>query len=371
MESANKSKAISEVLRREIVGGKFDATGKLPSEHQLMRRFSVARETVRNALKDLSERELVSRKPGYGTYLADRAGSLASQRFGVIVPDAYHPFYQKICRGLEDAARKRGWSVFAAALGSGTPQERALKAVEFAEICRDQRVGGVFVQPLQFLKDSERFNRELLSVLDTAGIPVVLLDSDYLAPPLRSKFDLIGVDNHEAGYVLAAHLIERGSKRLIYFSNPYPSVTSLARGFGAGLAATAAGFRWTREDMVFAEPSDLKAVRRLFGSARHPDAVVCVNDYIARQLCTTLRSLGLDVPRDVLVAGMNDDEDALACVPPLTSAAQPCFEIGALAVKMMLDRIEDSSLAPRGVYLSTRLVVRESTTRTQTRRKGK
>lgn len=37
-----KSKSISEILRQEIIGGKFDAVRKLPSEHQLMRRFSVA-----------------------------------------------------------------------------------------------------------------------------------------------------------------------------------------------------------------------------------------------------------------------------------------------------------------------------------------
>lgn len=369
MGNANKSKVISEVLRQEIVGGKFDGTRKLPSEHQLMRRFSVARETVRSALKDLIERDLISRKPGYGTYLVDRAAAIASQRFGVIVPDAYHPFYQMIFRGLEDAARKRGWSVLTAALGCGTPRERALKALEFAEICRDQRVGGVFVQPLQFFKDSERFNRALVDVLDAAGIPIVLLDSDYRTPPLRSKFDLVGVDNHEAGYVLAAHLLEQGAKHVVYFSNPYPSVTSLARGSGAGLAVAAAGLRWTRENMVFAEPSDAKAVRRVFGTSRRPDAVVCVNDHVARQLCATLRSIGLEVPRDMLMAGMNDDEDASACIPPLTTAAQPCVEIGALAVRMMLDRIEDSSLAPRGVYLSTHLVVRESTQRVE--RKGK
>ena len=88
-----KSKSISEILRQEIVSGKFDAAGKLPSEHQLMRRFSVARETVRGALKDLTDRELVDRRPGYGTFLADHASRLATQRFGVMVPDAFHPFY--------------------------------------------------------------------------------------------------------------------------------------------------------------------------------------------------------------------------------------------------------------------------------------
>jgi len=53
MGTGSKSKAISETLRAEILRGKFDSTQRLPSEHQLMRRFAAARETVRSALRDL------------------------------------------------------------------------------------------------------------------------------------------------------------------------------------------------------------------------------------------------------------------------------------------------------------------------------
>ena len=69
--------------------------------------------------------------------------------------------------------------------------------------------------------------------------------------------------------------------------------------------------------------------------------------------------------------------DSECSVPPLTTAAQPCREIGQIAVRMMLDRIADPGLAPRGVYLSTRLIERESTMRkacgvkTRKVRKGK
>ena len=96
-----KSKSISEILRQEIVSGKFDAEGRLPSEHQLMRRFSVARETVRGALKDLTDRELVDRRPGYGTFLADHASRLATQRFtareGTDTPRSRRPLEPAAC----------------------------------------------------------------------------------------------------------------------------------------------------------------------------------------------------------------------------------------------------------------------------------
>ena len=328
-----------------------------------MRRFSVARETIRGAIKELIDRKLVDRKKGLGSFLADRATSCATERFGVIVPDAYHSFYQKICRGIEDEARVKGWSVFSAAIGGGDPRERAIKAVEFAEVCRDQKVGGVFFQPLQFLDDDERFNRALLRILGEANIPVVLLDSDFTEAPMRSGYDLVGIDNCEAGCLLGQHMVERGAKKIVYFSNRNPSRTSLRRGEGVWMAAQKAGLKWTRENTIFANPRDPKTIRKHFGGASRPDAVVCVNDLIARWLCDSLHEAGLSVPDDVMVAGVNGDEDSECSIPPLTTAAQPCYEIGQIAVKMMLDRIAEPSLAPRGVYLSTRLVERESTMR--------
>lgn len=181
---STKSRAISECLRMEILDGKFDSTRRLPSEHQLMRRFSVARETVRCVLRELLAKDLVSRRPGYGTFLTERAVAVASRTFGVIVPDAYYSFYTRICRGIDEAARA------------------------------------------------------ILDVFERAKIPVVLLDSDYLPLPQRSEYDLVGIDNVLAGYELARHIIAQGARRIWYFSNPLPAPTSVNRGNGVARAAS-------------------------------------------------------------------------------------------------------------------------------------
>ena len=360
---STKSKEISEKLRQEILSGKFDATRKLPSEHQLMRRFSVARETVRAALKELLDKKLVDRRPGYGTFLVERAEVAAARKFGVIMPDAYYPFYAHICRGIELSAKKQGWAILSAALGSGGMRERALRAVEFAEVCKHERVSGVFFQPLQFLKDGEKFNRAILKVFKDAKIPVVLLDSDFVAPPSRSEYDLVGVDNTNVGYTLAQHVIAAGAKRPIYFSNPLPAPTSLKRGTGVGVAVAEAGFKWTKDRVFFADPEDTRAAARLFRSAKRPDAIIAVNDFIAAKLLKTLKSIGKRVPEDVLLAGVNGDPVAEESDPPLTTMVQPCARIGEAAVQLMLQRIADPELPPREVYLAATLTERKSTKR--------
>ena len=360
-EKPTKSREISERLRQEILDGKFDDARKLPSEHQLMRRFSAARETVRAALKELLDKKLVERRHGYGTFLADIAKTKAAQKFAMIVPDAYYPFYWRICRGITDAAKERGWTILSAALGSGGMRERALRAVEFSEVCIREKVSGVFFQPLQFLRDGEKMNREILKLFKSAGIPVVLLDSDFVAPPSRSEYDLVGVDNTGIGYALAKHVIAAGAKRIMYFSNPLPAPTSLKRGTGVGIAVTEAGLPWKKGSVFFADPTNTRAAARVFAGRNHPDAIIAVNDYIASLLLKTLKAIGKQVPKDVLLTGVNGDPVAEESSPTLTTVVQPCHEIGHAAVTLMFERLANPDLLPREVFLSARLLEREST----------
>lgn len=360
-EKPTKSREISERLRQEILDGKFDDARKLPSEHQLMRRFSVARETVRAALKELIDKKLVERRHGYGTFLADIAKTKAAQKFAMIVPDAYYSFYERICRGITDAAKERGWTILSAALGSGNMRERAVRAVEFSEVCIREKVSGVFFQPFQFLRDSEKVNRGILKLFKSAGIPVVLLDSDFVTPPSRSEYDLVGVDNTGVGYMLAKHVIAAGAKRIMYFSNPLPAPTSLKRGTGVGIAVAEAGLPWRKDSVFFADPTDTRAAARVFAGRSRPDAIIAVNDYIASLLLKTLKAIGKRVPEDVLLTGVNGDPVAEESDPQLTTVVQPCHDIGRAAASLMFERLANPDFQLREVFLSARLEERRST----------
>jgi len=371
MQNKGKGKNIGEVLRAEIVSGKYDSTRKLPSDRMLMRRFSVARATVQAAMRELLDKKLVERRPGYGTFLAGLAATKAAQKFAMIVPDAYYPFYARICRGITDAAKAHGWTILTAALGTGSMRERALKAVEFSEVCIREKVSGVFFQPLQFLRDSEKMNREILKLFKAAGIPVVLLDSDFVAPPSRSEYDLVSVDNTGIGYTLTKHVIAAGARHVVYFSNPLPPPTSLKRGNGVGIAVTEAGFAWKKGSVFFADPTDARAVRRVFAGRNRPDAIIAIDDYIASLLLKTLKAIGKSVPEDVLLAGVNGDPVAEEAIPPITTVVQPCHEIGATAVSLMFERLANPALSPREVFLSANLVARESTKKGKVEINGK
>lgn len=371
MKAGNKYSEIFETLRKEICDGKFEVHGSLPSEHALMRRFAVARGTVRRAIDELRKHNLLNSHQGSSSVLSFRARERAAGTFGMIMPDAYYPFYMRIGSGIEHAAKNSGggaFSVFSADLGAGGQSSRAARALDFAEVCIREKVSGVFFQPLQLKRESVGVNKTILSLFDKANIPVVLLDSDVVPPPRRSNYDLVGVDNIAIGYELGRHVIKRGAKRIIYFSNPYAAPTSLLRGYGVSLAVTEGGLKWKDENVFFSDPADMVAAKRLFASKKRPDAIIAVNDYVASLLLKTLKAIGLRVPNDVLLAGVNGDDLSAESDPPITTAVQPCERIGEAAVQLMLQRMADPALPVREVRLTASVTPRLSTLG---RRRGK
>ena len=161
--------------------------------------------------------------------------------------------------------------------------------------------------------------------------------------------------------MLAKHVIAAGAKKIMYFSNPLPAPTSLKRGTGVGIAVTEAGLSWRKDSVFFADPTDIRAATRVFAGRSRPDAIIAVNDYIASLLLKTLKDIGKRVPQDVLLAGVNGDPLAEESDPPLTTVVQPCHEIGQAAAALMFERLANPDLMSREVFLSAKLVVREST----------
>jgi DNA-binding LacI/PurR family transcriptional regulator len=108
------------------------------------------------------------------------------------------------------------------------------------------------------------------------------------------------------------------------------------------------------------EPSDVAAVRGFLDHAQ-PDAIICANDYTAAQLLTTLNEIGVQVPSQIRVAGMDDVKYARLLQTPLTTIRQPCQDLGATALFAMLNRIANPTVPSRDFLLDFQLMVRKST----------
>ena len=105
----------------------------------------------------------------------------------------------------------------------------------------------------------------------------------------------------------------------------------------------------------------MKTLHHLFASRNPPDAIICGNDITAISLLKSLAAMKVKVPRDCLVAGVDDVRLAVLSNPPLTTIRQPCHDIGRAAVLALLERIRNPCLPQRQILLDAPLVARKST----------
>jgi len=231
----------------------------------------------------------------------------------------------------------------------------------------EERVAGVIFQPLEFIADSDKVNSEIVSRFQSAGVAVVLLDYDVVPPPQRSSLDIVGINNPDAGYRLAKHLLDQGIRRMAFQMRPNwaPSVRNRLRG-----VVTCVGAKGLKCEVLEAEPDDAPALARFLRRHR-PEAFICGNDTAAAVFKQTLEKLGRKVPDDVLLAAFDDVRLASLLSPPLTTIHQPCREIGEAAFARLLARIARPDLVSQELYLHAPLVVRASTARVAKGRRGK
>ena len=360
MKPLPKYRDLLNVVRQEIFDGKFGTTGKFPSEEQLMRRFDVSRNTVRSALAELKRTGVLETRNGSGTYLSAAASSPVGT-LGMIVPGmAMTEIFQNICGEFIRAARDAGYTTLCDGASSADPATRTVQALRTAHDCAHRRVAGVVLEPIELTENTAVTTTEVLSILQKARIPIVLIDRDVVMPPLRSSFDLVGIDNVRAGYMLAAHLISRGARRIHVLCRPNSAPTCRKRAQGVNLAMLDHGIPVARNSLHEIDPRDATAVKALLRRCR-PDAVMCCNDATAADLLVTLRTLGVRVPEDIAVTGVDGLRYASIVTPTLTTVRQPCEAIARTALKLLLERISNPSLPPREILLDAELVVGHST----------
>lgn len=343
-------------LRRDIEEGQWAEGERLPSEADLVRRFGVSRITVGRALRELQSAGLIQRRAGAGTFLAPRTGLLS---FGLLIPDLGETeIFEPICQGMMASPHARDHALLWGSQDSAAPskEERALR------LCRhwiDRRVSGVFFAPLERSASKDDVNQRIARALDEARIPVVLLDRTVLPYPRRGHHDLVGIDNRRAGHMITEHLLELGCRRVAFVAYPRTAATVDAREAGYREALYRRAAPVERNLVVRIDPSDRDAVRSLIASGR-PEAIVCANDRTAGTLMHALLALGMSVPRDVRLAGIDDVEYASLLPVPLTTLRQPTRQIGDAAMTAMVERVARPDLPPRDVLLHCELVVRES-----------
>ncbi len=266
-----------------------------------------------------------------------------------LVPSVSNPVFGENAAAIEEYANQNGYSVFIA----NTRGSRAI-ADDHVNRLIEMRVDGV-IMTLTW----ENARDELVERLHRHGIRVVGVSGSYVRPDI----DCFMVDEEGAGYALGRYLLSLGHEQCAFVGTSNSAVTQL-RMSGLQRAFAESGYAIPGEAVVWADSAEEKAREdasaRLLASLGNYSCVVASYDLLATSVLKKLLRQKISIPEHLAVATFGDHY-ARITVPGLTTMTHSEYEIGRLAVKRLLETIDDPAPSPVSINLEKRLVVREST----------
>ncbi len=277
------------------------------------------------------------------------ARSLITRRtdtIGVLLPDMYGEFFSEIVRGIDLAARGRGLHLLVSGShGDAKETATAIRAMR-------GRVDGLLVM-------SPHADARFLAENLPSDLPIVLINTRQD----NGNFPSVSVDNYGGAFAMVRHLAERGHRRIALIAGPDSNFDAQERlrGYRAALAELLPG----TDEMVlrgdFTEESGYRAGTQIVTYGELPDAVFAANDMMAIGCLFALNEAGLQVPRDIALAGFDDVPIARYITPPLTTVRVRIADLGGRALDQLALAIESPEKAKVSAQvLRAELVVRAS-----------
>jgi len=308
--------------------------------------YSDVAESTRNTIKDTAE------KLGYYPNLTAR--QLQRQRsdtIGMILPvhgaRYTDPYFNTIIAGIGDQLAEFGLDLLLSTHPPGGKDEMAA----YRRLVEGRSIDGLIVI-------RTRSQDERISYLDRSAFPFVCFGRS----DLDVDFPYIDEDGEAGFYELTQYLISLGHTRIACISAPKDLLFARYRLAGFCKALEEAGLPCRNEWIVYGNLSRKggeQAARELLSLEEKPTAILAANDLMAIGTITVAKEMGLEIGKDLSIAGFDD-------IPPaelfsLTTLQQPIYEIGKQITEMLHDLIQHNPIKNRHILLKPRLIIRDST----------
>lgn len=275
-----------------------------------------------------------------------------TQTLGIIVPDMTIPYYPRIIRGAESAARARNYSLIAVNSDDNHNRQK-----ELLSLLRSQRVEGILLAVSAGPTPLTQISRIM-----SAGIRLVCVDRI----PDRLPVDSVSVEDVSAAELGIGHLLAMGHERIAIVTGPLTLKNERQRLLGYHQALEHAGMRadpnliW--EGNILTDDVTVMCRERLRNLEARPDAIFSTNGPTGLGVLRALHESNLRTPDDMALVTFDELTVDDLFQPAVTTVVQPAYEIGYRAAEILLDRIE-SGVTPvetATVRLPATLKVRDS-----------
>ena len=341
-----KYQNLKDYLIAKIRSGGLAGSGRLDSEPQLCGRFSLSRNTIRQAIQELENEGYVYRIHGKGTFIRN-ATPVNSRKIALMIYDtAYmaHPVTGGLIRGIDETLSRNGYILDILASKRSFHDENLMRLAE---------------SYAGFLIGTYQLDELMLAELEKISLPHLFV-KNY---PMNHDVHAARINFTHAGFLAAEHLIRTGCGNLALIYSGDRIAISAEFKEGVYSAALEHGARLRRENIFIADFSDRLAIPEICAELlRHedrPDGMICASDELAIALLAELKRHGVSVPGDISVIGCNNTENSTLTTPPLSTVDIPVMELGRRSADLLLRMIHGETAQPE--LLEPSLVIRGST----------
>jgi len=257
-------------------------------------------------------------------------------------------YWVDVLQGVEESTRRRGWNMV---LHFVTPED--LASLALPRSLAEARVDGVIIAGITRLA--------YVRAVAGLGLPAVLIDHDSAATAEDAVFDTVLMESERSVCDLTARLIALGHRRIGFIGDIGDCLSFTERWNGFRLAMADAGLPVDPACCAVAPKPrhyfDGAEVAEALAAMPHlPTAFVCANDVVAIRTIQALGRMGLEVPRDVSVAGfdaMETDTGALPDGISLASVRIDAVRVGSRAFEQLALRMEQPDRPVEQIRLAT------------------
>ncbi|WP_105631871.1 DNA-binding transcriptional regulator CytR [Cronobacter dublinensis] len=266
----------------------------------------------------------------------------------VIVPDICDPFFSEIIRGIEVTAAEQGYLVLIGDCAHQNQQEKT-----FIDLIITKQIDGMLLLGSRLPFDASKEEQR--------NLPPIVMANEF-APEL--ELPTVHIDNLTAAFNAVNYLHELGHQRIACIAGPeeMPLCHYRLQGYVQALrrsGMTVDPHYIARGDFTF--EAGASALEQLLSLPQPPTAIFCHSDVMALGAMSMAKRRGYRIPDDISIIGFDNIALAEFCDPPLTTVAQPRFDIGREAMLLLLSQLNGHTVSSGSRLLDCELVLRGTT----------
>ena len=319
----------------------------------IARELKVSVATVSRALRDTHDvsketREKVLRKVEELHYRPNfNATGLVthkSHNIAIILPTITNYYFSTVITGIQEIAYQNNYNIILYVTGESPARE--------IEIARDLPLSSIDGLLVCVTSESDKSNK---------GIPIVFFDR---AAEIKNT-SKVTQNDFGGAFMAVEHLIKNGYRKIAHIGGPLTLSFTKERLRGYLAALKKYNLPVYHKRIIhsgFTQQSGTEDTMKLWASLSiKPDAIFAANDRKAVGAMLALKEMGINIGKEVGVAGFTNDPVAAIITPSLTTIEEPALEVGKKSCELLLKHISKKNFIPEEVVLNGKLIVRHST----------